>query len=95
MKTINKPSNIPTQKHELFTIKIYNKKLAMKSKINFLLYKAYEITPNSISSKGDYLLNTKENYNFFNALHTGDYRASKISRLIRVRIDLFNLGYTK
>lgn len=76
--------------HELFVIKIYNYKLQLKTKINMLLYKAYEVAQGK--NHTEHLLNTKENFNFFNSLHQGDYRASKICRMIKVNL-YFIIGY--
>lgn len=69
--------------HELFQIKIYegkNRKLI--TKLNFLLFKCYEIKPkNAINS--NFVINTKENFNFFEALNSQNFRLCQMARMIK------------
>jgi hypothetical protein len=74
------------QYSELFTIKLYrNSKITntLVSKFNFLLYKGYTIETDQKSSKA-YSINTKENFNFFNALNSNNFRLNKLSKITRV-----------
>lgn len=73
--------------HELFTVKIYEMKTKkLLSKINFLLYKAYDIKQikNQDISNCPFNMNTKENFSFFESLHTGNFRINRITRIIKV-----------
>lgn len=56
---------------EVITIRLCDKETNYcQSKLNFVLYKAYEIRNNEESKKGDYKIFTKDNYDFFNSAHS-------------------------
>ena len=61
----------------------------MKSKLNILMFKSYKIYQDE--SEENYLMNTKENYNFFHTLKECqanptkvNFRSCILSRLIKV-----------
>ena len=88
---MKKSNNNKNLRHELITLKIYeNKNKNLVSKINFLLYKAYDILNNNqnynsrIKTNQLFSINTKENFNFFESFHHANFRTCKISRIIKV-----------
>jgi glucan biosynthesis protein len=88
-KNLQSKKNLNSEKlkntHELFTVKIYEMKTKkLISKINFLLYKAYEIKQIKYGENSQFMMNTKENFSFFESLHTGNFRINRITRLIKV-----------
>ena len=74
---------------QLITIRLYNKENNICfMKINFVLYKAYEI--NIELNKNSYKLFTKENYSFFSGIHKKiNYR---INYLLKFIIDTIKQG---